>query len=832
MAAPVWTPGTLYLPGDLVQPLTAPAVTSTSISNAGFETGDLTGWTATGGAAITAGGYSGSYSVQFTGSSGVERVTHDAVAVTPGTSITASCMYGQGAADRNQNTGGVFLRWLTAGDVLIDEDVGNLVGTSSSGGWKQSQVTAIAPETAAKVQIGCLSNRTHSATSGCDAFGWNYAVSALPAGLIYKAVQAEPGHSAETEPVWPPTLGLTVVDNEVTWEAVATSRVTWTASPLFVSGTVEPDWPTDPGERVVDNTIAWECVTRQITDEHCPNTTVVAIIAAKVLAVDGDVVRHSAAGNPLDWTTARNAGFLPTGLQQANASDFAVLAPYRNNLTCFNAHCFQHWQMDPDPELCAQLDQLDGVGSTWKWSAVAVSNELFYLTAAGVRSIGIAVGAQNLAAGDVGEPIDELVQAALAADVQPRATYYPGMGQYWLAFPTEPVEVCESLDLANVHFYSGYGDTVDPALGEVVGSTVRVFAGGGTRAPVIHQALAVDAAGTPADLEFTCTDYPNYLYLFVRSSAAFVPGSDWPGAVSASDGRNLIISLIDGTDFDDDALVALPGTQHNIVDANNTFVSSPSFVEGPTLTNYTGTPYDGETPWCLRLRPEPDGELPGLWRLTLTVGGVDVMTGTLELGADRLLTDALLFGFDHFGAEHAVTFSPMCYVPDPDDTGSTECFVYTMRAAGRRGDWSRYLFPFAVAGFAQLGNHLYIRHGDEIGVVTEGSLVDGVGGAEVGFTGRVQWNWLDLGSPGESAMLEGFDMEGAGVPSISFGYDQRDPDAFTTPWSFNPDTVLGGIVPYPLAAPSLSVRLDFAAGTPWNLKRVLVYTLNGSTGPG
>jgi hypothetical protein len=163
---------------------------------------------------------------------------------------------------------------------------------------------------------------------------------------------------------------------------------------------------------------------------------------------------------------------------------------------------------------------------------------------------------------------------------------------------------------------------------------------------------------------------------------------------------------------------------------------------------------------------------------------------------------------------------------------STTVFVYQMRQAGRKGDWSRYVFPFTVAGFAQLGNALYIRHGDEIGVVTEGVLTDAVGGELVPFAGRVQWNWLDLGAAGDSAQLEGFDVEGAGAPSISFGYDQRNTDAFTTPWSFDPDTLGGGMVPFTLMAPSLSARLDFAAGTAWSLKRVILYTLGASTGPG
>lgn len=158
-------------------------------------------------------------------------------------------------------------------------------------------------------------------------------------------------------------------------------------------------------------------------------------------------------------------------------------------------------------------------------------------------------------------------------------------------------------------------------------------------------------------------------------------------------------------------------------------------------------------------------------------------------------------------------------------------FVYTMTRAGKAGAWSRYVFPFAVDAFTQLGNDLYIRHGDEVSKVSQYAVTDEVEGVEIAFDGAVQWNWLDIGSPGDSTELEGFDMEGSGEPSISFGYDQRNTSAFTTPWAFDPDTIVGGIVPYPLMAPTLSVRMDFT-GAPWTLKRVILYTQGASLGPG
>lgn len=154
----------------------------------------------------------------------------------------------------------------------------------------------------------------------------------------------------------------------------------------------------------------------------------------------------------------------------------------------------------------------------------------------------------------------------------------------------------------------------------------------------------------------------------------------------------------------------------------------------------------------------------------------------------------------------------------------TTAFVYTMTRAGRAGAWSRYVFPFAIESFAQLGNVLYIRHGDVISEVDEDAVTDEVSGVPVNFVGRFQTSWQDFGQPGVTKMLEGFDYIGTGQgPSFSLGYDQRNDAAFTTPYAVDPDTLPGGIIPLPVAAPTLSVRLDFAGGEAWSVKAVNLY---------
>ena len=78
---------------------------------------------------------------------------------------------------------------------------------------------------------------------------------------------------------------------------------------------------------------------------------------------------------------------------------------------------------------------MEGIGSTHQQAVQPVSDDLFFLAALGVRTVSIAEGSNNLASGDVGVPLDILIQADVAAvDVEPVASYYPGAGQFWLAF--------------------------------------------------------------------------------------------------------------------------------------------------------------------------------------------------------------------------------------------------------------------------------------------------------------------------------------------------------------------------------------------------------------
>ncbi len=439
MAIPLWQPGFLYQPGDIVAPVTAPSPTATSIVNGDFSAG-ATNWEFFGSANYSNDGHSyggGTGNIRLPGNLTDGYGLNETVfVVEPGKPITARCMIEQGASAAGATRGWVEVHWFDSTDVTLRVDKGNEVNEGSGGAWKQSSVTSTAPAGAAYARAGIslFSVADHNFAIWGDNLTVSGQFAGLPSDLVYRAVQSASGYSSYNEPAWPPILGQTVVDNEVTWEAVASTRVTWAASPLYVSGTGEPAWPVGIGDYVRDGTINWRTVSRRVEDENCPNTKIVAIAASKIYAGDDDISRYSSTVNPLDWSTENDAGYLPTGLQNYGANPVAAMGLYRSNLILYNAEAFQLWQVDEDPANMALLDALP-VGSIYHHALAPVSNDLFFLSSQGVRTVGIAASSTNFQAGDVGMPIDPLVQEVLRLGLAPMALYYPAAGQYWLMFP-------------------------------------------------------------------------------------------------------------------------------------------------------------------------------------------------------------------------------------------------------------------------------------------------------------------------------------------------------------------------------------------------------------
>lgn len=432
MATAAWQPGVLYIPGSLVRPRTASPVVQSAPTNADFEAG-ASGWDLPAGYVIGQHGhaFNGTWSLQADNTAAVGFSNQNLVPVKPGQIITAQAMVNHGNEGSGDAGAAVIIAWFDASMAFLSSSDGNQIRKGSTDVWYVSKVVGTAPAGAAFAAIGGFMY-TIGDPIWMDQFSWDYTFANAPAGLIYKAVQALSGYSGSAEPVWPIVVGNTVVDNEVTWEAVLTSRVVYEAHPILKSGTVEPVFPEEIGATVTDGTIIWEAVSRQITDPRCPHSKYVVTGASKIFAADKDIIPYSATNNPLDWSTKDDAGFLPFGLQRFGGSDVLGLGLYRSNLVAFNDQGAQMWQIDEDPQNMALLDAVP-VGCRYHRSIQPVANDLAFLTDVGIRNFGIAAASTNLQAGDFAKPIDPLVKDALRrGTADPIGLFYPGTGQYML----------------------------------------------------------------------------------------------------------------------------------------------------------------------------------------------------------------------------------------------------------------------------------------------------------------------------------------------------------------------------------------------------------------
>jgi len=180
--------------------------------------------------------------------------------------------------------------------------------------------------------------------------------------------------------------------------------------------------------------------TPQIDDAQCPHTGAVLKLASKIFAVSpaGDTVRYCKTGDPRDWTTANDAGFLPTGLNARGDRQANALGVYQNKLVVLARDGSQVWVADPDPSKMGLSDHVENVGTSFPRTVATVASDLYFLGDFGFRSITTMNLVQKLADVDIGSPIDALVRPETKRPgITPRAAYYYGTGQYICAIENQ-----------------------------------------------------------------------------------------------------------------------------------------------------------------------------------------------------------------------------------------------------------------------------------------------------------------------------------------------------------------------------------------------------------
>lgn len=179
--------------------------------------------------------------------------------------------------------------------------------------------------------------------------------------------------------------------------------------------------------------------TTYISDSNCPNTISVTKAAERIFAINGETVRYSAAGNPRDWTTPSDAGFLPVGLRQGTKQGCTAVGTFQDKLVVFFSESSQIWSVAVDPASNDFVKRVPGIGiSDAPLSMDEFAQDLCFLSPYGVRSMTVAQNVDRIDDTDLGVPIDTLVVPAIAVSasqpdrVQTFGVWINELGQYWL----------------------------------------------------------------------------------------------------------------------------------------------------------------------------------------------------------------------------------------------------------------------------------------------------------------------------------------------------------------------------------------------------------------
>lgn len=173
-----------------------------------------------------------------------------------------------------------------------------------------------------------------------------------------------------------------------------------------------------------------------IEDVKCPHSASFIKMSSKIWALNGDTAPFSATGLPRNWSLSDDAGYLPIGLQQSGGSDAKALGQRDRDLVVFFPNGAQIWVPDPDPALHVFKKPIPSVGTKFAGSVGQLSDDVYFLSDFGFRSITITGSDGSLTDMDVGSPIDKRVKPLVNDSINPIAQYFSGGGQYWCVIGT------------------------------------------------------------------------------------------------------------------------------------------------------------------------------------------------------------------------------------------------------------------------------------------------------------------------------------------------------------------------------------------------------------
>jgi len=279
-----------------------------SLPNLDFETGDIE-WLKGNRWAIDTSGLKdgGTWSAKYDGP-GQSTIQHSqAVPVTPGTSITASCRISKGNNREDFAGGAVVLQWLDAAYNVITFDVGNVVNVGSAA-FQTSTVTATAPIGSAFVRLAASASRDVRGRARdkvyADNFVWNhgYAIPAPP-GVAYDVViRVRDGRGCQATLSQTIGSGSTVRAKLAEWWDLATQVTGSNPSFGYLPASINPGSPSGPQPSEGNDIISGVASVPFANGPRGAGDNAVAVPSAGILTIQGGApfVNFS---NSMSWAT-------------------------------------------------------------------------------------------------------------------------------------------------------------------------------------------------------------------------------------------------------------------------------------------------------------------------------------------------------------------------------------------------------------------------------------------------------------------------------------------------------------------------------------------------
>jgi hypothetical protein len=152
--------------------------------------------------------------------------------------------------------------------------------------------------------------------------------------------------------------------------------------------------------------------------------------------------RWCAVNEPGDWVsnpnTTAGAGFQVLSNHARNSEELMAMSTYYENMAILAQDCIQIWYYDPNPSLIQLVQILNNTGTIASKSVIAIGDsDVFYLSRSGIRSLKSRDSSNAAYVGDIGNPIDEIIIAAIQADSADGrdacGILDPRSGRYYLA---------------------------------------------------------------------------------------------------------------------------------------------------------------------------------------------------------------------------------------------------------------------------------------------------------------------------------------------------------------------------------------------------------------